>query len=179
MPSEVARLTLEQIQLREGRWLIVDLVGKHGRMRSVPIPLWAYLSIAEWSRAAAMNVGPIFRRVTRHGRVAAQQISPQAVFEIVSKYSKVIGIAVAPHDLRRTFAKLAYLGEAPLEQIQLSLGHASVITTEIYLGVKQNLADAPCDRLGLKPQVTDPQVNGPEPLAEVFAASESSPESLI
>ena len=160
--SEVARLTLEQIQLREGRWLIVDLIGKHGRMRSVPIPSWAYSSITEWSRAAARNVGPIFRRVTRHGRVAAQQISPQAVFEIVRNHAKTIGISVAPHDLRRTFAKLAHLGEAPLEQIQLSLGHASVITTEIYLGVKQNLAD-PCDRLGLKPQVTDPQINGPEP----------------
>jgi site-specific recombinase XerD len=36
-----------------------------------------------------------------------------------------------------------------LEQIQLSLGHASVVTTEIYLGVKQNLHDAPCDHLGL------------------------------
>jgi integrase len=50
---------------------------------------------------------------------------------------------------RRSFARLAYLGQSPLEQIQLSLGHASVMTTENYLGVKQNLTDAPCDRLGL------------------------------
>ena len=38
---------------------------------------------------------------------------------------------------------------APLEQIQISLGHASIQTTERYLGLKQNLHDAPCDRLGL------------------------------
>jgi len=31
----------------------------------------------------------------------------------------------------------------------LSLGHASIKTTEKYLGVSQNLTDAPCDHLGL------------------------------
>jgi integrase len=58
---------------------------------------------------------------------------------------------VRPHDLRRSFARLAHTGQAPLEEIQLSLGHASVVTTELYLGVKQNLHDAPCDRLGIAP----------------------------
>ena len=65
------------------------------------------------------------------------------------------GIAVdvpqlAPHDLRTTFAKLAHKGRAALEQIQLSLGHASIQTTERYLGVQQDLTDAPCDHLGLR-----------------------------
>ncbi len=55
-----------------------------------------------------------------------------------------------PHNLRRTFAKLAHQGRAPLEQIQVSLGHASIQTTERYLGLKQNLHDAPCDRLGIR-----------------------------
>ena len=45
--------------------------------------------------------------------------------------------------------QLAHLGRAPLEQIQISLGHASIQTTERYLGLKQNLHDGPCDRLGL------------------------------
>ena len=40
-------------------------------------------------------------------------------------------------------------GRVPLEQIQLSLGHASIQTIERYLGVRQDLHDAPCDRLGL------------------------------
>jgi len=49
----------------------------------------------------------------------------------------------------RTFANLAHISHAALEQIQLSLGHASILTTERYLGIRQNLADAPCDHLGL------------------------------
>ena len=51
---------------------------------------------------------------------------------------------------RSTFAKLAFKGGAKLDQIQLSLGHASIQTTERYLGVEQDLTDAPCDYLHLK-----------------------------
>lgn len=69
---------------------------------------------------------------------------------MVERYSAQLGIRVAPHDLRRTFAKLARKGHAPLEQIQLSLGHASVQTTERYLGLEQDLVDGPCDHLGLR-----------------------------
>ncbi len=48
------------------------------------------------------------------------------------------------------FREVGLPGGAKLEQIQMSLGYASIQTTERYLGVKQDLADAPCDRLGLK-----------------------------
>jgi integrase len=78
-------------------------------------------------------------------------MTAQAIFYIVKTYAERIGIDdFGPHDLRRTFAKLAHKGKAPLEQIQLSLGHASIQTTERYLGVEQDLADAPCDHLGLQ-----------------------------
>ena len=146
--SEVAALGIEHIQERQGRWVIVDLIGKHGRMRSVPIPVWAQLGVARWKDAAGITVGALFRRMNRHGQVAGR-ISPQDVFEIVKTYAERLRVDVSPHDLRRTFARLAHAGHAPLEQIQLSLGHASLVTTEVYLGVRQNLQDAPCDHLGL------------------------------
>src|SRR5580704_17009748 len=47
--SEVAALTLKHIQQRDGRWCIVDLVGKHGRVRTVPMPLWVKLAIDAWA----------------------------------------------------------------------------------------------------------------------------------
>jgi site-specific recombinase XerD len=37
--SEVARLTLGHIQQRDNRWCIIDLLGKHGRIRTVPMPI--------------------------------------------------------------------------------------------------------------------------------------------
>ena len=77
-------------------------------------------------------------------------MTPQAIFNIVADYAILLRLNVAPHDLRRTFAKLAHRGRAALEQIQLTLGHASIKTTELYLGIRQDLADAPCDHLGLQ-----------------------------
>lgn len=56
---------------------------------------------------------------------------------------------IAPHDLRRTFAKLARKGGAELTQIQLTLGHSSVKITQDYINEDHDLQDAPCDRLGL------------------------------
>jgi len=43
--SEVAALTLKHIQQRDNRWCIVDLVGKHGRVRTIPMPTWVKVAI--------------------------------------------------------------------------------------------------------------------------------------
>jgi integrase len=56
--------------------------------------------------------------------------------------------APAPHDLRRTCAKLCHVNGGELEQIQFLLGHVSVLTTERYLGCKQNLEKPVNDRFG-------------------------------
>ena len=149
--SELTSLDWEHLQERDGRWVIVDLAGKMGRIRSVPIPLWAHAAITRWKDAAGISEGAVFRSVTRHGHLTPRRLSPQGVFAVVKTYADKLRIMAGPHDFRRSFAKFAHIGLAPLEQIQLSLGHASVVTTEIYLGVKQNLHDAPCDRLGLLP----------------------------
>jgi integrase len=147
--SELAGLDLSHIQQRDGRWLIADLVGKHGHIRTVPLPAWAYMALKDWLESAPSSDGPVFRSVTRHGNVRRCRLSAQAVFTIVTTHAAKLGTPARPHDLRRTFAKLAHLGQSPLEQIQLSLGHASAVTTELYLGVRQDLHDAPCDHLGL------------------------------
>ena len=119
-----------------------------------------YPNLATAPRAASWPANPataqregrwaIVDLVGNHGRVGAGPITAQGVFEAVVSYARKAGLGkITPHDLRRTFAKLAHQGRALLEQIQISLGHASIQTTERYLGLKQNLHDAPCDRLGI------------------------------
>ena len=58
---------------------------------------------------------------------------------------RLVDKAVRPHDLRRSFARLAYENHAAIEQLSITLGHASIATTEKYIGAKQNLRLAPCD----------------------------------
>ena len=114
------------------------------------MPSWAFAALDEWAAAASIDSGPVLRPVSKGGLVGAGPVSSQAVFETVIRCARLAGLGkVTPHDLRRTFAKLAHQGRAPLEQIQISLGHASIQTTERYLGLRQNLHDAPCDRLGI------------------------------
>ena len=148
--GELAGLDFHDVAQREGRWAIVDLVGKHGRVRTVPMPSWAKDALDRWISAAGISSGAELRRVDKGGRIGPGPLTPQGVFETVVAYARQAGLGkITPHDLRRTFAKLAHLGRATLEQIQISLGPASIQTTERYLGLRQNLHDAPCDRLGL------------------------------
>jgi site-specific recombinase XerD len=153
---EIANLTVGTVQQREGRWVLVDIRGKHGRIRSVPMATWVKEAIDEWLCAAGIESGCVFRAINKKGCVHGNGISAQTVYEIIKGYGVDTAIDVAPHDLRRSFARMAHVGKSPLEQIQLSLGHASVATTERYIGAKQDIVDAPSDRLGISLHATRP-----------------------
>jgi len=150
--SEVAALTLDHVQQRDGRWAIVDLVGKGGRVRTVPIPSWTKVAIDRWAEASGIEEGRIFRPVNKGDNIAGGSMTPTAIWARVRLYAQRLDLnGLAPHDLRRTFAHLARAGRAPIDQISLSLGHASVQTTERYINAAQDFTDAPCDHLGLAP----------------------------
>lgn len=149
--AEAVNLTFKHIQQRDGRWVLVDLIGKRNKVRSVPMPNWTKQAIDEYATAADLTDEIVFRPINRGGHMTRQRMTEQAIYNLVVEYSEALGFGkIAPHDLRRTFAKLAHQGGSALDQIQLSLGHGSIQTTERYLGVEQDLTDAPCDHLGLR-----------------------------
>lgn len=155
--AELLRLAVGDIQQREGRWVIPDMVGKGNRIRTVPVPAAVKARIDDWLGAATIEKGNIFRPVNRGGRVAGQEIADEkAVWQLVLKYARQTQLGkLSPHDLRRTCAKLCRKAGGDLEQIQLLLGHASVQTTERYLGTEQNLAFAVNDALGLEIEIVN------------------------
>src|SRR6201984_3789447 len=61
--SEVAALTVKHVQQRDGRWCIVDLVGKHGRVRTIPMPTWVKVAQDAWTATAGIVDGYVFRPV--------------------------------------------------------------------------------------------------------------------
>lgn len=96
--------------------------------------------------------GKIFRRVTKMGRVLGEGMTEKAVWHIVKDSAKLIGVEkLAPHDLRRSCARLCHDAGGELEQIQFLLGHVSIQTTERYLGCKQRIRSAVNDRIGIEP----------------------------
>jgi len=149
--AEVVGLKIDHLQIREEHWIIADLVGKGKHIRTVPVPMWVKATVDEWIAAAAIDRGMIFRRVNRTDGVWGDAITSKAVWHIVKAAAKRSGIEkLAPHDLRRTCARLCHVAGGELEQIQFLLGHASVQTTERYLGCKQKLRYAVNDTMGIE-----------------------------
>src|SRR4029077_4339730 len=63
--SEVAALTFGHVRQRDGRWCIVDLVGKQGRVRAAPMPTWGKVAIDAWTSGPSLAVGRVSRPVNR------------------------------------------------------------------------------------------------------------------
>jgi integrase len=100
---EAVALRLDHLQQREEHWAIVDLVGKGGHVRTVPVPDWVRAELDDWLAATAIDRGKLFRRVNKVGRTWGDGMTVKAVWHIVKESAKRIGVAkLAPHDLRRT-----------------------------------------------------------------------------
>jgi Phage integrase family len=101
---------------------------------------------------AGIITGRLLRSINKAGRIWGTGFSPKVIWGVVKGKAKDCEIpALAPHDLRRTCARLCHQAGGELEQVQFLLGHVSVQTTERYLGCKQRFRNAVNDRIGLEP----------------------------
>jgi len=149
--AELVALKVEDFQIREEHCVIVDLIGKGKHIRTVPVPGWVKQALDDWTSAAEISSGIIFRGINRVGKIWGDGLTPKAVWHVVKAGARRAGIKnLAPHDSRRTCARLCHLAGGELEQIQFLLGHASVQTTERYLGCKQKFHHAVNDNLGIE-----------------------------
>lgn len=146
---ELSKLQVEDLQLRENRWVLSDIRGKGNRVRTVAVPISSKQAVNAWQTAAGIEEGPLFRSIRKNGKVG-QSLSDWAVWDIVTASAREIGVErFGAHDLRRTCAKLCRKAGGDLEQIKFLLGHSSIQTTERYLGSEQDIAVAVNDSLGL------------------------------
>jgi integrase len=151
--GEVLALNLDSIQLREEHWVIADLIGKGGHIRTVPIPVWVKAALDAWTEASGISEGTVFRSINKAGKIWGNGMTARVLWEIVREAASRAGIEkLAPHDLRRTCARLCHLAGGELDQIQFLLGHVSIQTTERYLGCKQRLRGAVNDKMGIEPE---------------------------
>jgi len=151
--GELLALNLDSIQLREEHWVIADLVGNGGHIRTVPIPAWVKAALNAWTEASGISEGPVFRSINKAGKIWGDGKTAKMLWEIVREAATRAGIEqLAPHDLRRTCARLCHLAGGELDQIQFLLGHVSIQTTERYLGCKQRLLHAVNDKMGIEPE---------------------------
>ena len=98
--SELVGLELDEIQMRQGHWAVVDLVGKGGHIRTVPIPSWVKTALDNWTRAANVTEGKVFRAVARKGKVWGRGLSQNVVWYVVKTCCERAGMEhIAPQRL--------------------------------------------------------------------------------
>ena len=95
------------MQQRDGRWVIADLVGKRGGVRTVPVPMDVKTAIDDWMSSAGIMTGPLLRRVNNGGRILTTPLSAWGVWSVVANCARSIGMTnLGAHDLRRMAARL-------------------------------------------------------------------------
>ncbi len=134
--AEASVLTWDKYQMlgdAPGRMILRDIEGKGARVRTVPVPEWARVEIDAWREALGSSEGRLLRSFDGGGTLKGP-LSPTGIMNRIQHYSKLLGKPLSPHDLRRTLAQLMRRSGVPVEQIQYTLGHAHIATTERYLG---------------------------------------------
>jgi integrase len=94
-------LRVEDIQQREEHWVIADLVGKGGHIRTIPVPDWVKAGIDAWTGASGITSGTLLRSINKAGRIWGTGFSPKVIWGVVKQKAKGCEIpSFAPHDLR-------------------------------------------------------------------------------
>ncbi len=128
--SEMAALTLDDIELnaRSG-WARVRY-GKGGKAREVPLSLEARKALRAWlaERETHRHADDPHLFLGQRG-----PLSGPGIYRIVTKYGRLAGIAgLTPHTLRHTFAKNLIDAGEPLTVVAALMGHESLNTLAIY-----------------------------------------------
>lgn len=152
----VAALTgLRRSELAAARWDHVDLVartlyvpqGKGGKPRDIGLVPRAAELLSEWKTTAIADIGvvpgPVYlfprvhagrRRWVAAGSQLRTPLCGETLVRAVRSAGERAGLrALAPHDLRRTFAAILEDAGVPVQTISAQLGHASLDVTVRYL----------------------------------------------
>ena len=134
--SELTGLKMADLRLEEG---IIRVTGKGNKQRLVPISKTAirYLTLYMEGvrRHQSIQKGEeIYVFLNRNGK----HLTRAMIFTIVRQTAEKAGIhkAIGPHTFRHSFATALVNNDADLRSIQEMLGHASILTTEIYAHLK-------------------------------------------
>lgn len=134
--SELSHLRVRDVRLNE-RYCVCH--GKGDKQRIVPLgdsaieAVQVYLDRQRGQLAAAAAQPPDWLLLSRTGK----RLRREAIWVLVKKYALRAGAPpqVSPHTLRHSFATHLLAGGADLRQVQELLGHANIMTTQIYTHV--------------------------------------------
>jgi integrase len=93
-------------------------------------------ALQDWLERSGISNGPIFRPISRHGKIAPTRLSGAAVAKIVKRYAAVIGLDAmefAAHSLRAGLCTAAAMAGASERAIMAQTGHHGVSMVRRYI----------------------------------------------
>jgi site-specific recombinase XerC len=78
--AELTSLRVESIQQGEEHWVMSDLVGKGGHIRTIPVPYWVKAGIDAWTEASGITTGVLLRSINKGGRIWGVGFSPKVIW---------------------------------------------------------------------------------------------------
>jgi len=130
--SELTDLRLSHLYLTEG---FIRVIGKGNKERLVPIgaPAIKALKLYFQDRNMLANINKEARDIVFLNR-RGKRLTRVMIFTIIKQLGQKAGISktISPHSLRHAFATHLVEGGADLRAVQEMLGHASILTTEVY-----------------------------------------------
>ena len=111
---------------------VLKIVGKGSKTRFVPVSEYALSAMHDYLNyiKAETRFDSPYVFISKYGK----PLSRQFFFKRVRMYASQAGIEdiISPHTLRHSFATHLLEGGASLRAVQSMLGHASVVTTQLY-----------------------------------------------
>ncbi|AXC10226.1 phage integrase family protein [Acidisarcina polymorpha] len=89
--AELLRIDVKDLQQREGRWVLPDMAGKGGRVRTVTIPAGVKSRIDAWPQAYGITEGALFRPITKAGVLALPYRCSETFCVGLSRTSSTVG----------------------------------------------------------------------------------------
>src|ERR1700685_1499594 len=90
--AELAALAVEHLQQREEHWVIADLVGKGGHVRTEPVPTWDKAAVDNWLITAGISAGATFRAIYKASRIATSGFSSKVIWGVVQAECSKCGL---------------------------------------------------------------------------------------
>ena len=123
---------------RQGKTPVLSVIGKGDKARTVPL---AEHTVKQIEVCKNLVGGEYLLAGFDKWDNITTAMGGSTLYNLVNDYGKLIDHpTLAPHDLRRTFARVRYDAGMPLDQIKVLLGHSSLETTKRYLGISIDLA---------------------------------------
>ena len=145
--DELCRLKVKDFKQERRGVPHIKISGKRGKTRYVPLHPAASGLIHDYLDAAGHGLedtGALFRSASNNRIKGSQKpITPDGIYKLVQKYSKMLGFKIGAHSLRATAATNALDHQADIAKVQEWLGHANIATTRIYDHRRTRPEDSP------------------------------------